>query len=106
AVMVSVNFWGMGLSPVDKLVSATKPSHQETIPNNINPTPASAGSFNPFDSQNSGTALYSKSDNYVHNLIAEPVKNKKLQPVTKKVDGERVWLKCRSKKKLSDINHL
>jgi hypothetical protein len=47
AVMVSVNFWGMGLSPIDKLVSATKPSHQETIPNNINPTPALAGSFNP-----------------------------------------------------------
>ncbi|MFN9007998.1 MAG: MucR family transcriptional regulator [Hyphomonadaceae bacterium] len=45
------------MSPVDKLVSATKPSHQETIPNNINPTPASAGSFNPFDSQIPGTAL-------------------------------------------------
>ncbi len=46
-----------------------------------------------FDTRHDILFLYSKSDNYVHNLIAEPVKNKKLQPVTKKVDGERVWLK-------------
>lgn len=46
-----------------------------------------------FDTRHDILFLYSKSDNYVHNLIAEPVKNKKLQPVTKKVEGERVWLK-------------
>lgn len=46
-----------------------------------------------FDTRHDILFLYSKSENYVHNLIAEPVKNKKLQPVTKKVEGERVWLK-------------
>jgi adenine-specific DNA-methyltransferase len=46
-----------------------------------------------FDTRHDILFLYSKSDNYTHNLIAEPVKNKKLQPVTKKIDGERVWLK-------------
>lgn len=46
-----------------------------------------------FDTRHDILFLYSKSDDYVHNLIAEPVKNKKLQPVTKKVEGERVWLK-------------
>ncbi|WP_107717278.1 MULTISPECIES: DNA methyltransferase [unclassified Novosphingobium] len=46
-----------------------------------------------FDTRHDILFLYSKSDKYTHNLVAEPVKNKKLQPVTKKVDGERIWLK-------------
>ncbi len=46
-----------------------------------------------FDTRHDILFLYSKSDDYIHNLVAEPVKNKKLQPVTKKVGGERVWLK-------------
>lgn len=46
-----------------------------------------------FDTRHDILFLYSKSDTYIHNLIAEPVKNKKLQPVTKKIEGERVWLK-------------
>jgi adenine-specific DNA-methyltransferase len=46
-----------------------------------------------FDTRHDIIFLYSRSDTYVHNLVAEPVKNKKLQPVTKKVEGERIWLK-------------
>ena len=46
-----------------------------------------------FDTRHDILFLYSKSDTYTHNLVAEPVKNRKLQPVTKKVEGERVWLK-------------
>jgi hypothetical protein len=40
----------MGWSPVQRLVSATKPSHQEAIPANSGAHPALAGSFNPYDS--------------------------------------------------------
>jgi adenine specific DNA methylase Mod len=46
-----------------------------------------------FDTRHDLLFLYSKNNEYVHNLIAEPVKNKKLQPVTQKIQGERVWLK-------------
>jgi hypothetical protein len=37
----------MGWSPVQRFVSATKPSHQEAIPANSGAHPALAGSFNP-----------------------------------------------------------
>ena len=46
-----------------------------------------------FDTRHDVLLLYSKSDQYIHNVIKEPVRNKKLQPVTKKIKGERVWLK-------------
>ena len=36
---------------------------------------------------------FSKGKQYLHNEITEKVKVQKMQPVTKKVDGERVWLK-------------
>ncbi|MDT8329393.1 MAG: hypothetical protein RQ750_18855, partial [Roseovarius sp.] len=39
--------FAMGWSPDQRLVSATKPSHQEAIPANSDAPPASAGSFNP-----------------------------------------------------------
>jgi len=46
-----------------------------------------------FDTRHDILFLYSKGKSYKHNVISEPVKNKKLQPVTQKVGGERVWLK-------------
>ena len=47
-----------------------------------------------FDTRHDILFLYSKSEsNYIHNLIAEPVKNQKMQPVTQKIAGQRVWLK-------------
>jgi hypothetical protein len=36
---------------------------------------------------------FSKGKKYVHNEITEKVKVQKLQPVTQKIDGQRVWLK-------------
>ena len=46
-----------------------------------------------FDSRHDVLLIYNKSSTYKHNLVAEPVKVKKKQPVTKKVDGKRVWLR-------------
>lgn len=46
-----------------------------------------------FDTRHDTLLLYSKSGTYIHKGINEPVKVQKLQPVTKKVAGERVWLK-------------
>lgn len=47
-----------------------------------------------FDSRHDLLFLYSRTQgDYVHNTIAEPVKNRKAQPVTQKIEGKRVWLK-------------
>jgi len=46
-----------------------------------------------FDTRHDLLFLYSKSEGaHVHNVITEPVKNRKEQPVTQKVEGKRVWL--------------
>lgn len=45
-----------------------------------------------FDSRHDTILIYSRSKSYVHNPITEPVKNRKPQPVTAKVDGKRIWL--------------
>ena len=46
-----------------------------------------------FDTRHDMLLKYSKGKSYFHNEIAEKVKVEKKQPVTKKIDGERVWLK-------------
>jgi site-specific DNA-methyltransferase (adenine-specific)/adenine-specific DNA-methyltransferase len=46
-----------------------------------------------FDTRHDVLLKFSKSSSYVHNEIAEKVKVEKKQPVTKKIEGERVWLK-------------
>lgn len=47
-----------------------------------------------FDSRHDVLFLYSKVDGrHLHQPVTEPVKNRKPQPVTQKVDGKRVWLK-------------
>jgi len=47
-----------------------------------------------FDTSHDLIFLYSKNrQNYTHNIVAAPVKNQKMQPVTKKFEGRRVWLK-------------
>lgn len=46
-----------------------------------------------FDSLHDTILIYTKSKSWTHNKIKSPVKKKKKQPVTKKIDGERVWLK-------------
>jgi adenine-specific DNA-methyltransferase len=47
-----------------------------------------------FDSRHDTLFLYSKVDGQqIHHPVTEPVKNRKLQPVTQKIEGKRVWLK-------------
>jgi len=46
-----------------------------------------------FDTRHDVLLRYSRSKNYVHNPILEKVKVNKLQPVTQKIEGERVWLR-------------
>ena len=46
-----------------------------------------------FDTRHDVILRYSKSKEYLHNAVLENVKVNKLQPVTKKIDGERVWLR-------------
>jgi len=46
-----------------------------------------------FDTRHDVLLKFSKEKRYVHNEITEKVKVQKMQPVTKKVGGERVWLK-------------
>jgi len=46
-----------------------------------------------FDSRHDTLFKFSKGKQYQHNEIVEKVKVEKMQPVTQKVDGKRVWLK-------------
>jgi len=46
-----------------------------------------------FDTRHDTLLLYSRGRRYIHNSITEAVKVQKLQPVTKKIEGKRVWLK-------------
>ena len=46
-----------------------------------------------FDTRHDVLVKFSKGKAYVHNEIPEKVKVEKKQPVTKKIDGERVWLR-------------
>ena len=46
-----------------------------------------------FDTRHDTILVYAKSVNYYHSLVTEDVKKKKKQPVTKKIEGKRVWLK-------------
>ena len=45
-----------------------------------------------FDSRHDMLLRFSRGSSYLHNEIAEKVKVEKLQPVTQKVEGKRVWL--------------
>jgi adenine-specific DNA-methyltransferase len=46
-----------------------------------------------FDTRHDVLLKFSKGKTYAHNEITENVKVQKMQPVTKKIEGERVWLK-------------
>jgi DNA modification methylase len=46
-----------------------------------------------FDTRHDIIFRFSKSQTFVHNPIVEAVKNQKMQPVTQKIEGKRVWLK-------------
>jgi site-specific DNA-methyltransferase (adenine-specific)/adenine-specific DNA-methyltransferase len=46
-----------------------------------------------FDTRHDILLKFSKGKRYVHNEVVEKVKVQKLQPVTQKIEGKRVWLK-------------
>lgn len=46
-----------------------------------------------FDGRHDSLYWYGRSSTHSFNPIHEPVKEKKLQPVTQKIDGKRVWLR-------------
>ena len=46
-----------------------------------------------FDSRHDTLLKFSKGKRYLHNEIVEKGKVEKMQPVTQKIDGKRVWLK-------------
>lgn len=46
-----------------------------------------------FDRFHDTIIVYTRSKSWTHNQIRVPVKNVKMQPVTQKIDGERVWLR-------------
>ncbi|MFP5419054.1 MAG: DNA methyltransferase, partial [Gammaproteobacteria bacterium] len=46
-----------------------------------------------FDSRHDMLLKFSKGQRYVHNEVVEKVKVEKLQPVTQKIEGKRVWLR-------------
>jgi adenine-specific DNA-methyltransferase len=48
---------------------------------------------NIFDSHHDSLLVYTSTNKWVHNHIMRPVKERKMQPVTQKIDGKRVWLK-------------
>ncbi|MBN2286039.1 MAG: hypothetical protein JXI43_06300 [Tissierellales bacterium] len=48
---------------------------------------------NTFDSHHDTIFVYTASSKWKHNHIMRPVKDQKMQPVTQKINGKRVWLK-------------
>ena len=52
------------------------------------------------DGRHDNLIVYSKSNKWIYNPILVPVKSVKLQPVTQKIDGERVWLRDEDGKRL------
>lgn len=46
-----------------------------------------------FDTRHDVLLKFSKGKRYIHNEITEAVKEHKIQPVTQKIDGKRVWLR-------------
>ena len=48
---------------------------------------------NTFDKHHDNLLVYVKGRTWIHNAITRPVRVRKMQPVTQKMEGERVWLR-------------
>ncbi len=55
---------------------------------------------NTFDKHHDNLYVYVKGDHWTHNPLYRAVKEQKLQPVTKKIEGERVWLRNEEGKRI------
>jgi adenine-specific DNA-methyltransferase len=53
-----------------------------------------------FDSRHDSLLVYTRSNTWLHNTIYAPVKKVKQQPVTQKIDGERIWLRDENGKRV------
>jgi DNA modification methylase len=51
---------------------------------------------NTFDKHHDNLLVYVNGPEWTHNPLVRPVKKQKMQPVTKKIEGERVWLRDES----------
>ena len=48
---------------------------------------------NTFDKHHDNLLVYVKGPKWVHNALMRPVREQKMQPVTRKIEGKRVWLR-------------
>lgn len=55
---------------------------------------------NTFDKHHDNLYVYVKGDRWTHNPLYRSVKERKLQPVTKKIEGQRVWLRDKEGKRV------
>jgi DNA modification methylase len=58
---------------------------------------------NTFDKHHDNLYVYVKGDKWTHNPLFRPVKDQKMQPVTKKIEGERVWLRDEQGKRIYEM---
>lgn len=58
---------------------------------------------NTFDKHHDNLFIYVKGENWCHNPLMRPVKKQKLQPVTKKIEGQRVWLRDEEGKRIYEM---
>ena len=58
---------------------------------------------NTFDKHHDNLLVYVNGPKWTHNPLLRPVKNQKMQPVTKKIEGERVWLRDESGKRVYEM---
>jgi len=58
---------------------------------------------NTFDKHHDNLLVYVKGERWYHNPVMRPVKEQKLQPVTKKIDGERIWLRDEEGKRVYEM---
>jgi DNA modification methylase len=59
---------------------------------------------NTFDKHHDILLVYVNGPKWTHNPLMRPVKVQKLQPVTKKIEGERVWLRDENGKRLYEMS--
>ncbi len=58
---------------------------------------------NTFDKHHDILLVYVKGERWYHNPLMRPVKEQKLQPVTQKINGERVWLRDEEGKRIYEM---
>lgn len=55
---------------------------------------------NTFDKHHDNLLVYVKGSKWTHNALMRPVREQKMQPVTQKIEGKRVWLRDEEGKRI------